>query len=139
MKKQILFSFLLIGGFFHYAHAQCLKPTPLSSDQVRKITGKWKGTYINNGAEVNLEINIAANPNNEVTCNVSNPPLAGKETMVEYFFCPGGEFHLRKYIGDLSYVFQGTPENNKIKGIVSVYDANNKRKQEGNFTISKMD
>jgi hypothetical protein len=63
--------------------------------------------------------------------------LTGKETAVEYFFCPGGEFHLRKYIGDNSFVFQGTPENNQIKGIVSVYDGKNKRKLTGHFAMNK--
>lgn len=136
MKKPFFF-LLICVGLINFASAQCIKPTPMTNDQVQKVSGKWKGTYTNNGTATEFEINITPKENNEVVCDINNPPVKGKETAVEYFFCPGGEFHLRKYIGNTSFVFQGTPENGHIKGIVSEYDAKNNRKQIGQFTISK--
>jgi hypothetical protein len=137
MKKHFFLGLLLIGGLFYSASSQCIKPPPLTTEQVQKVSGKWKGSYTNNGTQVDLEINISAKAGNEVACEINNPPVAGKETMVEYFFCPSGEFHLRKYVGDVSFVFQGVPENGQIKGTVSMYDAKNKPTQLGNFTMSK--
>lgn len=139
MKKHFFLAVLLFCGLMNFVNGQCIKPPPLTTEQVQKVTGKWKGVYTNNGERVELEINISAKSANEVVCEINNPPLPGKETAVEYFFCPGGEFHLRKYIGDLSFVFQGTPENNNIKGTLSVYDSKNKRKQGGDFSITKAD
>ena len=140
MKKQfILAGIVLASSLFNLAIAQCLKPTPMTPQQIQVVTGKWKGTYTNNDKQLEIVINIYVNQGNEVTCDISNPPLEGKETSVEYFFCPGGEFHLRKYVGDLSYVFQGMPVNNTIKGIVSVYDSKNQRKKTGDFLMSKVE
>jgi hypothetical protein len=138
MKKQFFLVVLLIAGF-NYAQAQvCLKPTPMTAEQVQKVIGKWKGTYTNSaGEKTEMEISISVNDKNIVTCDINNPPLAGKETDGEYFFCPGGEFHLRKFVDDVSYVLQGTPQNNQIKGLVSVYDNKNKRTLAGNFAINK--
>ena len=138
MKKHFFLA-VLLTGFFHFAQAQkCLKPTPMTADQVQKVTGKWKGVYTNlNGEKTDIEINISAKANNEVECEINNPPLAGKETSVEYFFCPGGEFHLRKFVGDNSFVFQASPENNTMAGIVSMYDSKSNRKMLGRFSISK--
>jgi hypothetical protein len=137
MKKHFFLGMLLIVCSFTVVNGQCIKPTPMTADQVQKVTGKWKGSYTHNGSQVDLEVNIAAKTGNEVDCIINNPPIKGKETAVEYFFCPGGEFHLRKYIGDVSFVFQGTPENNSIKGLVSMYDSKNKRTLLGHFTLGK--
>lgn len=138
MKKQLfLAGIVLASSLFNLLAAQCLKPSPMTPLQIQTVTGKWKGTYTNNGKQQEIEFNIYVKQDKIVVCDVSNPPLKGTETDVEYFFCPGGEFHLRKYIGDQSYVFQATPENNVLKGIVSVYDSNNKRKKSGDFVVSK--
>ena len=140
MKKQLtLAAIVLASSLFNFVAAQCLKPTPMTPQQIQRVTGKWIGTYTNNDKQQEIVVNIYVNQGNEVTCDIDNPPLPGKETDVEYFFCPGGEFHLRKYIGDVSYVFQGTPENNRIKGIVSVYDGKNQRKKTGDFLMSKVE
>lgn len=120
--------------------AQCVKPTPMTAQQVQKILGKWAGTYTYKGVEQKIVIDIIplGKSSTEVMCKITNPPLPGKETECEYFFCGGGEFHLKKYIDDIAYVFQGTPENGRMKGILSIYTSPSERTQGGNFVLEKM-
>jgi hypothetical protein len=140
MKKYFSLCMLLLSfGAFNFANAQCLKPSPMTPQQVQAVKGQWKGSYTHNGSPRELVINISALDSNVVICEINNPPIPGKEADVEYFFCPGGEFHLRKYIGDSSFVFQATPVNNTMKGMVSVYDNKNKRKKTGDFVLAKTD
>ena len=140
MKKYLsLCMLLLCFGAFNLTNAQCLKPTPMSQQQIQTVKGKWKGSYTHNGSRRDLVIDISAPDSNVVVCEINNPPIPGKEADVEYFFCPGGEFHLRKYIGDSSFVFQATPVKNTMKGMVSVYDSKNNRKKTGDFVLSKAD
>jgi hypothetical protein len=140
MKKYFpLWMLLLCFGAFNPANAQCLKPSPMTQQQIQTVKGQWKGSYTHNGSQRELVINISAPDSNVVICEINNPPIPGKEADVEYFFCPGGEFHLRKYIGDSSFVFQATPVDNKMKGMVSVYDNKNKRKKTGDFVLAKTD
>jgi hypothetical protein len=137
MKKYFSLLALLLG-FGFLAEAQvCLKPVPLTSQQVQVVAGKWKGTYTNSTGQQDIEINIYVKTGNDVICEVSNPPLPGKETDVEYFFCPGGEFHMRKFVGDISYVFQAVPENGQMKGMISSYDKDLKRTKIGDFVLVK--
>lgn len=105
---------------------------------MQTVIGTWKVQYTYNDKQYETEIRIDAVKNNEVTCEITNPPIEGKETAGEYFFCPGGEFHLKKHVGDVAYVFQGVPENGVIKGMVSVYDKDNKRSAKGRFSMSKV-
>ena len=135
MKKYILL--LFCTGAIYGAHAQCLKPSPMTQQQIQTVKGTWKGSYTHNGSQRELVINISARDSNIVVCEINNPPIPGREADVEYFFCPGGEFHLRKYIGDSSFVFQATPVDNRMKGMVSVYDGKNNRKKTGDFVLSK--
>src|ERR1700754_2511993 len=103
--------------------AQCIKPTPMTSQQLLIAAGKWQGTYTCNGVEKKTEFIISADKENLASCSVSNPPMTGKESISECFFCGGGELHVRKYIGEEAYMFQGTPENRSIKGMVPIYNA----------------
>jgi len=136
--KKYLWLLLLLFCFTGFSNAQlCLKPVPMTSEQVRLVVGKWKGTITNTTGEQQVEIDIYSKTGKDVICEVNNPPLKGKETDVEYFFCPSGEFHLRKFVGDVSYVFQGVPENGQIKGTISIYDKNSERTSGGDFTITK--
>ena len=138
MKKYSSFFLVIACTLVSQAlQAQCVKPTPMNAQQVQSVVGSWKGTYTCNGEQRDIEINITMKTNNEVECAVTNPPLEGSATSFEYFFCPGGEFHMRKYIDNVSYVFQGTPVDGRLKGIVSMYDAKNKRKQLGHFQVAR--
>ncbi|MGN6292539.1 MAG: hypothetical protein ACTHMV_07315 [Chitinophagaceae bacterium] len=136
MKKIFLAS--LLCNFCIYLSAQCVKPAPLTAQQTQAVTGTWKLQYTYNDKQYDTEIKIRTVKNNEVVCEIANPPITGKETAGEYFFCPSGEFHLKKYVGDIAYVFQGVPENGQIKGTLSVYDKDNKRSQGGDFLMSKI-
>lgn len=102
--KKILFISLLCS-FCMGLSAQCVKPAPLTAQQAQTMTGTWKIQYTYFEKQYETEIRIRAVKNNEVTCEISNPPIAGKETAGEYFFCPSGEFHLKKYVGETAYVF----------------------------------
>ena len=140
MKRYVSVCFLLLFcGVMNDLHSQCVKPTPMNAQQIKSVSGKWKGSYTYKGDKKDIEIRVYIANNKEVVCDVRNPPLEGKETFNEYFFCPGGEFHLKKYIGDLAYVFQGVPENDQIKGILSIYTSDTKRTQGGNFTIKRIE
>jgi hypothetical protein len=135
--KQLFFASVLCS-FCLCVTAQCIKPVPLTAQQAQTITGMWKLQYNYHNKQYDAEIRIRAIGNNEVACDISKPPIPGKETACEYFFCPGGEFHLKKYIGETAYVFQGTPENGHMKGLLSIYDKNNKRTLVGHFTMDKV-
>lgn len=137
MKK--LFIVGLFCCCYTFLAAQCVKPTPMTTQQAQAVTGTWKMKYTCHEKQYEAEVKIQPAKDNDVTCNISQPPLTGKETAAEYFYCPGGEFHLKKYVGDVAYVFQGTPQNGRIKGILSFYDKDNKRTMGGHFTMEKVE
>ena len=136
MKKAFLVS--LLCGFSACLFSQCVKPAPFTAQQTQAVTGNWKIQYTYLDKQYESDIRIQVVKNNEVACEISNPPIAGKETAGEYFFCPSGEFHLKKYVGDIAYMFQGVPENGRIKGTLSVYDKDNKRTSGGVFSMDKV-
>lgn len=141
MKKQLIFGFLFLIGGLSVLQAQvlCLKPTAMSEQQLQLVAGKWSGTYTRNGTRQETDIIISVNQNKEVICTVSNPPVVGQETSVDYFFCPVGEFHLRKSVGNQAYVFQGVPEKGHIRGSLSLFTRDNKRIASEEFVLHKVE
>jgi len=135
--KSLLFTLLLAVLYMGLA-AQCVKPTPMTSAQVQPVTGSWKMQYTYHDRQYETELRIHVLQGTEIACDMSNPPLPDRPTACEYFFCPGGEFHMKKYVGETAYVFQGTPENGHIKGILSFYDKDNKRTMGGHFTMDRI-
>ncbi|WP_315814096.1 hypothetical protein [Paraflavitalea speifideaquila] len=88
----------------------------MTSQQVQSIVGNWKMkyTYLNNAYETG--ISILAQKNNEVSCTIGKAPIAGKETAAEYFFCPGGEFHLKNMWEKRRMYSRVFPRTGKLKG-----------------------
>ena len=121
IKKAVLFCLLPAGLLVtNIAQSQCYKPKPLSASQTAVIKGVWKGTYQFNGETRAVAINIYTDAGNEVVCDVDTPPVEGKADSHLYWFCDGGEFHLKKFIGNKTYSFQGTPVNDVIEGIMVI-------------------
>jgi hypothetical protein len=120
------------------AQSQCYKPKPLSATQTAIIKGVWKGTYLFNGETRSVTINIYTDAGNEVVCDVDTPPVAGEPDSHLYWFCDGGEFHLKKFIGNKTYSFQGTPVDGVIKGIMVIRE-NEKTAMNSKFRIQKVE
>lgn len=142
MKKSsgnaVIICLLAIGLFAtDSAQSQCYKPRPLSPNQTSIIKGVWKGTYQLDGETIPVTITIYTDGTDEVACDVDAPPVEGKEDTHLYWFCDGGEFHLKKFIGNKTYSFQGTPVNDVIKGIVVIRE-NEKTIANGKFQIKKI-
>ena len=119
----------------HTSFAQCYRPKPMTPAQIAEVKGQWKGSYVHEGEEHSVVFSLYLNDDNR--CQIDSPPVTGKETGEQIRFCDGGEFHLRKDIGDLSYEFQGTPIAGKISGMLTIRRNGQKVGSNGRFTVEK--
>ncbi|HEX8332156.1 MAG TPA: hypothetical protein VF622_06015 [Segetibacter sp.] len=116
---RILLLFIGSIAFVQTLSAQkCYIPEPMSSAQINRVKGTWKGVYTYEGKEHPVTVKLYTSEN--ITTQVDAPPLQGKETGEQIRFCGGGEFHLKKVLGDMSYEFQGTPKDGKIEGMFTM-------------------
>lgn len=82
MKKIVLF--FALSTFYNYTFGQqCFKPEPLSTSQIQKITGTWKMKYTLNDKSYESQVNIKKVGSDQVTCELSRPPINQKETASE--------------------------------------------------------
>ena len=100
------------------------------------MTGTWTGSYQSDGKEIPVTMVIREGKNQQITCSMDKPPVEGKADFELFYFCPGGEFHMKKSVGEKTYTFQGTPINNVIKGYMRI-QVNNKTIQDGKFSIAR--
>ena len=140
MKKSKFFIALSISIFVHaYVYGQsCWKPQAMTKQQMEMVSGRWEGSYTYQNRLKSMSVTVSMDKNNHLVCEISNPPVIGRETDREYCICPAGEFHFKKYIGDLSYEFQGVPDNGRMAGTLTVRDKQ-KTAGTGNFTLSKIE
>ena len=116
---RILLLFIFSLALVQTLSAQkCYIPEPMSSAQINRVKGVWKGVYSYEGKEHRVTVKLYTNDN--ITTQVDAPPVQGKETGEQIRFCGGGEFHLKKVVGDMSYEFQGTPNDGKIEGMLTI-------------------
>jgi predicted GNAT family acetyltransferase len=129
--------FLLAGFAPHFLNAQCYKPKPMTTSQTEIVKGMWKGTYQYAGISRAITINIYTDAAARLVCDIDVPPVEGKPDDHLYWFCDGGEFHLKEFISNKTYSFQGTPVNGTIEGLMVIKE-NNKAIVNGHFSVSKV-
>jgi hypothetical protein len=131
---------LLFIGYFAYSQAlnaqKCYIPEPMSSTQISNVKGTWKGVYTYEGKEYPVTVKLYTNDN--ITTQVDAPPVQGKETGEQVRFCGGGEFHLKKILGEMSYEFQGTPKDGKIEGMLTIRRNDARVGSNGRFSWEKV-
>jgi hypothetical protein len=143
--KPRLFTTLIITVFFFLAglapaqflHAQCYKPKPMTTSQTETVKGVWKGIYQYAGTSTAITIHIYTDGDARLICDIDVPPVEGKPDDHLYWFCDGGEFHLKKFISNKTYSFQGTPVNGNIEGLMVIKE-NDKTVVNGKFRVSKV-
>ena len=118
------------------ANAQkCYIPKPMTQEQMTHVRGVWTGNYKYEGKQYPLTVKLYTT--NEITCQVVGAPVEGSETGEQLRFCDGGEFHLKKMIGEFSYEFQGTPKNHRIEGMLTVRKNDTKVGTNGRFLLER--
>jgi hypothetical protein len=108
----------------------------MSPSQIKSVKGTWKGIYSYEGKEYPVTVKLYTNDN--ITTQVDAPPVQGKETGEQIRFCGGGEFHLKKVVGEMSYEFQGTPVDGKIEGMFTLRRNDVKVGSNGRFKWEKV-
>ncbi len=114
----------------------CTKPKPMTNEQMQLVSGIWRGNYTYKEKEQNFTVTVSVK-NGQLVCEITNPPITGKETSDEYHFCDSGEFHFQKLIGDMSYEFHGVPADGRISGTLVVRKKDNQVPIYGEFTLVK--
>jgi len=110
---------MLVISTTHPVQAQkCYIPRPMTAAQKATVRGVWKGSYVLDGKQHAVALHLYTA--HDSLCRVDGPPIEGRETGEQIRFCEGGEFHIRKHVGDLSYEFQGTPGEGKLEGLLTI-------------------
>jgi hypothetical protein len=134
--STIFFTVILNFNVQNLSAQKCFKPEPITADQAKKIIGNWKGSYYHSGKEISFMMKITKDNNQQITCDINEPPLEGKIDAETVWFCGSGEFHLERTVGRKTYSFQGVPVNNTIEGWLRVKEGDKILEQE-KFAINK--
>jgi len=134
---KFLLALITIIGLTKQVHSQsCYKPMPMTQQQMKLVLGQWNGNYSYAKKQQKMAIAISIK-DNQLVCEITNPPLSGKESSQEYSFCPSGEFHFKKYIGAMYYEFHGIPESGHITGTLVIHTNENDTGY-GEFALDKI-